>query len=79
MTKTVQRLGDPDGLALTPAMKNYLGVSDEVEVALDDGKIIITAPSQRRPGRRMAFAEAMESTFEQYGGTMRDLAGIEGK
>jgi len=75
MTKTLQKLGAPDGLVLTSAMKNYLGVSDEVEVALADGKIIITAPKERRSGRRMAFKEAMESTFEEYDGTMRDLAG----
>ncbi|MDR3706868.1 MAG: hypothetical protein P4L33_01095 [Capsulimonadaceae bacterium] len=74
MTRTLQNLGDNKGLVLTPNMLDHLGVSDEVEVVLEDGKIVITAPNPKSTGRGRSFDDAMASTFERYGQTMRDLA-----
>jgi len=74
MTRTLQNLGDNKGLVLTPIMLQHLGVSDEVEVVLEDGKIIITAPVVADQHLGRSFDEAVASTFDRYGKTLRDLA-----
>lgn len=74
MTKTLEKLGQDKTLVLTPEMLTHLGASDEVEVTLEDGKIVITAPRNTSHRAGKTFEDAMESTFERYPQTMRDLA-----
>ena len=58
---------------LTRAMLDHLGVTDEVEILMEQGQIRITAPQGRAP-RRQSFEEAKEATFVQYDDAMQRLA-----
>jgi antitoxin component of MazEF toxin-antitoxin module len=73
MTKRLQKLGNSKALLLNSTMLAHLGVSEEVEVSLEAGRIVLTAPD-RKTVQRQSFEEAMHSTFEQYDTTMQDLA-----
>ena len=74
MTRTLENLGDNKGLVLTPAMLDHLGVCNEVEVVLEHGKIVLMAPCTGTTERRRSFDDAVASTLDRYGNTLRDLA-----
>lgn len=74
MTKTLQRIGNSKGLVLTRTMLEHLGVTDAVEIQMEQGRIIITAATERAPGRRMSFDEAKAATFEKYGDALKRLS-----
>ena len=69
MTRHLQKIGNSKGLLLNRVMLDHLGVTDEVEVFLDRGRIVITAPRNRQ-----SFDDAKKSTFDQYDSTMKRLA-----
>ncbi len=73
MTRTLQRIGNSKGLVLTRTMLEHLGVTDAVEVTLEEGRIVITAPHGPAP-RRQSFEEAKDATFDQYDSAMKRLA-----
>jgi antitoxin component of MazEF toxin-antitoxin module len=73
MTRQLQKVGNSKGIVLTRLMLEHLGVTDEVEVLLEEGQIRITAPRGRAP-RRQHFEEAKEATFAQYDVAMQRLA-----
>lgn len=73
MTRTLQKIGNSKGIVLTRAMLDHLGVTDEVEILMEQGQIRITAPQGRAP-RRQSFEEAKEATFVQYDDAMQRLA-----
>jgi hypothetical protein len=55
-------------------MLDHLGVTDAVEVTMEEGRIVITPPKGALPVRRQSFDEAAESTFSQYDTAMERLA-----
>ena len=73
MTRTLQKIGNSKGVVLTRAMLDHLGVTDEVEILMEQGQIRITAPQGHAP-RRQGFKEAKEATFAQYDEAMQRLA-----
>lgn len=73
MTRSLQKVGNSKGLVMTRTMLEHLGVTDAVEVLIEEGRIVITAPQGPAP-RRQSFEEAKEATFAQYDAAMRRLA-----
>ena len=73
MTRHLQKVGNSKGIVLTRVMLEHLGVTDEVEIFLEQGQIRITAP-QRRAQLRQSFEEAKEATFAQYDAALHRLA-----
>ncbi|MEO7716804.1 MAG: AbrB/MazE/SpoVT family DNA-binding domain-containing protein [Capsulimonas sp.] len=73
MTRSLQKIGNSKGLILTRDMLQHLGVTDEVEIAFEAGRIVLTAPVASAPRRRETFEEAADAVFEQYDETLRRL------
>ena len=73
MTRSLQKVGNSKGLVMTRTMMHHLGVTDSVEVLMEQGRIVITAPQGVSP-RRQSFEEAKDATFAQYDDAMRRLA-----
>lgn len=73
MTRQLQKVGNSRGLVLTRTMLDHLGVTDAVDVTMEEGRIVITPPTGPSP-RRQSFNEASEATFAQYGPAMQRLA-----
>jgi len=74
MTRTLQRIGNSRGLVITRTMMDHLGVTDAVEVTMEEGRIVITPPKGTEARRRQSFEEAMEGTFSQYDSAIRRLS-----
>lgn len=74
MTRSLQKIGNSKGLVMTRLMLEHLGVTDAVEVSMEQGRIVISAPQPPAPRRRQSFEEAKEATFAQYDDTLRRLA-----
>lgn len=74
VTRHLQKVGNSKGLVMTRLMLDHLGVVDEVEVLMEQGKIVITAPQGGAHRRRQSFDEAKSATFAQYDGALRRLA-----
>ena len=74
MTRALQKVGNSRGLVLTRTMLDHLGVTDAVDVKLEEGRIVISPPSGAAPRRRQAFEEAKRATFAQYDVAMQRLA-----
>lgn len=73
MTRSLQKLGNSKGLVMTRTMLEHLGVTDAVELSMEQGRIVITAPQEHAP-RRQSFEEAKDATFAQYDDALRRLA-----
>lgn len=73
MTRQLQKIGNSKGVVLTRTMLEHLGVSNEVDVSMEEGRIVLTAP-QASSSRRQSFEEAKNSTFAQYSDAMQRLA-----
>ncbi len=74
MTRALQKIGNSKGLVLTKTMLDHLGVTDAVEVSMEEGKIILSPPKGAAPRRRQSFEEAKNATFAQYDSAMKRLA-----
>jgi len=74
MTKTLQKIGNSRGLVLTRTMLDHLGASDSVDIQMETGRIVITAPAQQSAGRRLNFEDAKNATFEKYGDALKRLS-----
>jgi antitoxin component of MazEF toxin-antitoxin module len=74
MTRHLQKIGNSKGLVLSRTMLDHLGVIDEIEVKLEEGKIVITAPKASVARQRENFQDALETTFSEYDETMQRLA-----
>jgi antitoxin component of MazEF toxin-antitoxin module len=72
MTRLLQKMGNSKGLLLTRTMLDHLGVTNEVEVSIEQGRIVITPPRAAR--RRQSYEEAKSSSFAQYDVAMKRLA-----
>ena len=77
MTRHLQKVGNSKGLVMTRLMLEHLGVTDEVELSMEQGRIVITAPQGRAPRRRQSFEESKAATFVQYDDAMQRLADTE--
>jgi len=74
MTRHLQKIGNSKGLVLSRTMLDHLGVTDEIEVKLEEGRIVITAPKASDSRQRENFQDALEATFSEYDETMQRLA-----
>lgn len=72
MTRQLQKIGNSKGIVLTHTMLEHLGVEDTIEITMEQGRIVLTAPQS--PLRRQSFDEARSATFEQYGEALQRLA-----
>jgi len=72
MIRQLQKIGNSKGVVLTRTMMDHLGVDKEVEVTMEDGRIVLTAPPKE--SRRQSFEEARSATFSQYGEALQRLA-----
>ncbi len=73
MTRLLQKVGNSKGVVLTRTMLEHLGVSNEIEVSLEEGRIVLTAPKCPASNRK-SFEEAKSATFAQYGEALQRLA-----
>ena len=73
MIRQLQKIGNSKGVVLTRTMLEHLGVRDEIEITMEDGRIVLTAP-QASSSHHQSFEEARDSTVAQYGDTMQRLA-----
>ena len=74
---TIQTIGKDKGIVLTQEMIAHLGVSDQVEVRFETGRLVLSLPSGLQPGpNRKSFEDAMNSTFERYDEALRRLATV---
>jgi antitoxin component of MazEF toxin-antitoxin module len=69
MTRTIQKIGNSRGIILNRTMLEHLGTTDVVELTLEEGRIVLTAPRKRQ-----SFDEATHVTFTDYDRTMKALA-----
>ena len=75
MIKQIQKIGNSRGVVLTRTMIEHLGIEgDEVEITLEEGRIILSVPNSSSPLRRQTFEEAKDATFAQYGDALQRLA-----
>jgi len=77
MLRNLQKFGNSRGIILTSDMLDHLGVETSVDITLEAGKIVITAPAagavvSRR--RRQSFREAADATLKQYDIALENLA-----
>lgn len=66
MTCKLVQTGDSVSLVLTRDMKEHLGVTDTVDVQMEDGRIILRKP--------MTFEEAKAASHDRYGKAYEELA-----
>ena len=69
MVRDICQIGNSKGIRLTKDMLQHLGVDSQVEVTFEKGKIVLTAPRKRQ-----SFEDAVQSTFKQYDGALKELS-----
>ena len=74
MTRKIQKIGNSRGLVLTRTMLDHIGAGDNVDVAMEEGRIVITATRENSPRHKQTFEEAKRATFAQYDETLQHLA-----
>jgi len=76
LQRTIHKIGNSKGILLSRDMLDHLGVDETVEISIEPGKIILTAPTSVsvKPGRRQSVREAIDATVAQYGPAMQQLA-----
>jgi len=76
MQRTIRKIGNSKGILLSVDMLAHLGVDETVEISMEPGKIVLTAPTgvTVKPGKRQSVREAIDATFAQYGDAMQELA-----
>ena len=60
------KTGSSVSLVLTHDMKEHLGVTDAVDVVIEEGRIVLRKP--------MTFEEAKAASHHRYGETYEELA-----
>lgn len=74
MIRRIQKIGNSRGLVLTRTMLDHIGAEENVDVAMEEGRIVITATREDSPRQKQTFDEAKRATFAQYDDTLRRLA-----
>lgn len=72
MTRQLQKIGNSKGIVLTRTMLEHLGIEETIEITMEEGRIVLTAPQISL--RRQSFDEARNATIEQYGEALQRLA-----
>ena len=77
MVRMLQKIGTSRGVILTRDMIEHLGLDDSVEISLEEGRIVITAPAHdAQPARkRLTVDEAALKGIEKYRKALDVLAG----
>jgi hypothetical protein len=66
VTRKLVQTGNSVSLILTRDMKEHLGITDTVDVQMEDGRIILRKP--------MTFEEAKAASHERYAKAYEELA-----
>ena len=66
MTRKLVKTGNSSALIVDKTMKEHLGVTDEVEVSYEKGRVVLKKP--------MTIEEAAERTVARYGKALKKLA-----
>lgn len=66
MTRNLIRTGNSFALILTREMKDHLGVTDAVDVQIEEGRIVLRKP--------LSFAEAAARSDEKFANAYIELA-----
>ena len=74
MIRQLQKIGNSKGVVLTRTMIEHLGVQETIEITIEEGRIVLTAPQSVAPVRRQSFEEAKNATFAQYDDALQRLA-----
>ena len=74
MIRRVQKIGNSKGIVLTRTMLAHIGAGEDVDITMEEGRIVITAVRETSPRRKQTFEEAKQATFAQYDDTLRQLA-----
>ncbi len=72
MIRQLQKIGNSKGVVLTRTMIDHLGVDKEVEITIEEGRIVLTAP--QKESHRQNFEEAKSAIFSQHGEALQRLA-----
>jgi antitoxin component of MazEF toxin-antitoxin module len=77
MVRRLQKIGTSRGVILTREMIEHLGVQDAIEINLEEGRIVLTAPPSvvRLIRRKTSAREAAREVIETYRSALRTLAG----
>ena len=77
MVRGLQKVGTSKGIILTRDMIDHLGVTDSVEISLEAGRIVLTAPALDavRSARRSTVREAAAEGINKYREALDVLAG----
>lgn len=70
MKRPLVKTGNSTALILTSDMKEHLGVTDVVDVQMEEGKIVLRKPE----GTGMDFEEAKAASHERYSEAYKELA-----
>lgn len=65
MVRQLTRIGDGKGIVMSKLMLEHLRVTDQVELYLEHGRIVIKAPARIRPERR-GVEDYKEPHFTQF-------------
>ena len=75
MRRNLIEIGGNRALVLSRDMLEHLGVADAVDVAFEEGRIVLTpAVPKDAPARTQSFTEAADETLAQYDEALRRLS-----
>ena len=63
MTLRIEEIGDKTGVVLTREMLAHLGVSDTVDVAIEQNRIVISAPTPEPEDRVLALIHKWQQEY----------------
>ena len=77
MVRSLQKIGTSRGIILTRDMIAHLGVEDAVDISIEEGRIVLTAPSPDAvpAKRKISVRDAALEGIAQYRPALDVLAG----
>jgi len=77
MVRSLQKIGTSKGIILTRDMMDHLGVTDAVEISMEAGRIVLTAPAPDAPRmtKRLTVRELASKGLQKYRPALEVLAG----
>lgn len=77
MVRSLQKIGTSKGIILTRDMMDHLGVTDSIEISLEAGRIVLTAPTvdSAPVSRRPSVRESAVKGITKYRPALEVLAG----
>jgi hypothetical protein len=77
MVRLLQKVGTSKGIILTRDMIEHLGIEDAIDISIEEGRIVLTAPAANAAPirRKISVREAGREIIEQYRPALNVLAG----